>query len=49
MIHSISIPYGREQELVLETGHIARQAHGTVTARIGGTMVMANVVRSNKA
>jgi len=48
MIHSISIPFGREQELVLETGRIARQAHGSVTARVGGTMVMANVVRSNK-
>jgi polyribonucleotide nucleotidyltransferase len=46
MIHTVTIPFGEGREIILETGRIARQAHGTVMATIGGTVVMANVVRS---
>jgi polyribonucleotide nucleotidyltransferase len=46
--HTIALPFGGEKTLTLETGHIARQAHGTVLARVGNTVVMANVVRSAK-
>ena len=46
MIQSIRIPFGEKGDLILETGRVARQAHGAVTAQIGGTMVLASVVRS---
>ncbi len=46
--HTITLPFGGEKTLTLETGHIARQAHGTILARVGNTVVMANVVRSAK-
>ncbi|MBN1865713.1 polyribonucleotide nucleotidyltransferase [Candidatus Sumerlaeota bacterium] len=48
MKHTVSIPFGENGDLVLETGQVARQAHGSALARIGNTIVMANAVRSNK-
>lgn len=32
------------REIIIETGHMARQAHGAVTVQCGGTVVMAAVV-----
>ncbi|HBF34648.1 TPA: polyribonucleotide nucleotidyltransferase, partial [Candidatus Sumerlaeota bacterium] len=49
MPNSVTIPFGEGKTLTLETGRIARQAHGAVTATVGGTMVFAAVVRSPKA
>jgi polyribonucleotide nucleotidyltransferase len=48
MKQTVTIPFGENGDLILETGHVARQAHGSVLARIGNTVVMANVVHSNK-
>lgn len=42
------IPFGGDQILTLKTGKLAKQANGTVMAQIGGTVVMANVVCSDK-
>lgn len=42
------IPFG-DQTLVLETGKIARQAHGAVMATLGETMVLATVVGKKEA
>lgn len=33
-----------DREIMIETGHMARQAHGAVTVQCGGTVVMAAVV-----
>ncbi|HUT26122.1 MAG TPA: polyribonucleotide nucleotidyltransferase, partial [Sumerlaeia bacterium] len=48
MIHTVTIPFGEDRELVLETGRVAGQAAGSVLAKIGGTVVMANVVHSKE-
>ncbi|MFA6599791.1 MAG: polyribonucleotide nucleotidyltransferase [Candidatus Omnitrophota bacterium] len=32
------------QEIIIETGHIAKQAHGAVTVRIGETVILATAV-----
>lgn len=39
---TIVLPDGRE--IVLETGKLAKQAHGSVVVRMGGTMILATVV-----
>ena len=41
----LEIPVG-ERAIVLETGKLARQAGGTVTARLGDTMVLSTATRS---
>ena len=48
MPNSVTIPFGEGKSIILETGRIARQAHGAVTATVGGTMVFAAVVRSQR-
>ncbi|NQU42487.1 polyribonucleotide nucleotidyltransferase [bacterium] len=42
------MPFGENREIILKTGEVARQAHGAVLAQVGGTVVLAAVVRSNK-
>ncbi len=44
---SIEMPFGN-QTLVLETGKLAKQAHGSVTVTVGGTTVLVAVCMSNK-
>jgi polyribonucleotide nucleotidyltransferase len=41
----LEIPVG-ERPLVLETGKLARQAGGSVTASLGDTMVLSTATRS---
>ena len=40
MSHEVKVEVGGRQ-LILETGKIARQAHGSVLARYGDTVVLA--------
>jgi len=40
MVHRVSYKIG-EEELILETGHMAKQANGAVFARLGGSAVLA--------
>jgi len=47
-IHKQELDWGG-RPLTLETGKIARQAHGSVVATYGGTIVMATVVGERKA
>ena len=42
-MESIAIPVG-ERELILQTGKMAKQANGAVTAQCGGTIVLSAVV-----
>lgn len=42
-IEKVSTQIG-DREIIIETGRIARQAHGSVTVQCGGTVVMAAVV-----
>ncbi|MBN1688080.1 MAG: polyribonucleotide nucleotidyltransferase [Candidatus Omnitrophica bacterium] len=37
------------QEIIFETGHIARQAHGAITVRSGDTIILAAVVAAPEA
>ncbi|MFO7730075.1 MAG: polyribonucleotide nucleotidyltransferase, partial [Spirochaetia bacterium] len=46
MTHQVSIKIG-EEELILETGHMAKQANGSVFATYGGTAVLATACASN--
>lgn len=46
-IHRVSTQFG-EQELILETGKLAKQADGAVTVQCGGTVVLATVVASRE-
>src|SRR5215207_6814000 len=41
----LEIPVG-ERAIVLETGKLARQAGGSITARLGDTMVLSTATRS---
>jgi len=45
--HKVELNWGG-QPLTLETGKIARQAHGAVLATLGETVVLATVVSSPK-
>jgi polyribonucleotide nucleotidyltransferase len=47
MIHRVNLKIG-EEELVLETGRMAKQANGAVFAQYGGTAVLATVCSSDK-
>ena len=42
----VEIPVGG-QTLILETGHLARQAHGAVTVQLGNTVVLVAAVEGN--
>src|SRR6056297_2974568 len=46
MTHQVSIKIG-EEELILETGKMAKQANGAVFASYGGTAVLATACASN--
>src|SRR5271155_3381171 len=46
--HSVTIDVGG-RPLILETGKIAKQANGAVTARYGDTIVLVSACMSNKA
>lgn len=48
MLQTVNIPFGENRELILETGKVAKQAHGAVLAKLGGTVVLAAAVRSSK-
>lgn len=47
-IEKVSSKIG-DREIIIETGHMARQAHGAVTVQCGGTVVFAAVVASGDA
>ena len=44
---SKKIPFG-DQEIVIESGKIARQAHGSVVISSGGTSILVTVVAKRK-
>ena len=48
MRQSRTIPIG-ETQLIIETGHLAKQAHGSCTVRLGDTVVLATACMENKA
>ncbi|HUV06807.1 MAG TPA: polyribonucleotide nucleotidyltransferase, partial [Spirochaetia bacterium] len=48
MIHQVKLKI-RDEELILETGRMAKQANGAVFARYGGSAVIATVCCSEKA
>ena len=45
---SVSFDLGNGREVFLETGKIARQAHGSVTVRQGNCILMATVVANKE-
>jgi polyribonucleotide nucleotidyltransferase len=47
MLESIAIPVG-ERELILQTGKMAKQANGAVTAQCGGTIVLSAAVAADQ-
>ena len=44
----VKIPYG-DNEIILQTGKLAKQAHGAVTLQLGGTVVLVTAVCNQKA
>jgi polyribonucleotide nucleotidyltransferase len=48
MRQSREIPIG-DTNLIIETGHLAKQAHGSCTVRLGDTVVLATACMENKA
>ena len=48
MRQSRTIPIG-DTQLIIETGHLAKQAHGSCTVRLGDTVVLATACMENKA
>lgn len=48
MPEKINIPLG-DKELIVETGRMARQAHGSVTVQLGETIVLVAAVAASKA
>ncbi|KPK97039.1 MAG: hypothetical protein AMJ95_11210 [Omnitrophica WOR_2 bacterium SM23_72] len=46
-VHNLKIKFGR-QDLVLETGKIAKQANGSVTIQYGGTVVLVTACMSKE-
>jgi polyribonucleotide nucleotidyltransferase len=48
MRQSRHIPIG-DSQLIIETGHLAKQAHGSCTVRLGDTVVLATACMENKA
>jgi len=47
IVQKITLSDGRE--IIIETGKLAKQAHGSVLVRMGGTMLLATVVSAEKA
>lgn len=47
IVQKITLSDGRE--ITIETGKLAKQAHGSVVVRMGGTMLLATVVSAEKA
>ena len=45
--HSFQLPDGRE--VIMETGKLAAQAHGSAMIRLGDTMILATVVSNKEA
>lgn len=45
-IHNQSIDLGNGREITIETGKLAKQAHGSVVVRSGDTMLLATIVSS---
>src|ERR1700724_3752048 len=48
MRQSRTIPIG-DTQLIIETGHLAKQANGSCTVRLGDTVVLATACMENKA
>jgi polyribonucleotide nucleotidyltransferase len=48
MRQSRQLPIG-DTNLIIETGHLAKQAHGSCTVRLGDTVVLATACMENKA
>ena len=48
MRQSREVPIG-DSNLIIETGHLAKQAHGSCTVRLGDTVVLATACAENKA
>lgn len=46
---SVSFDIGGGRMVTIETGKIARQAHGSVTVRMGNSILMATVVANKEA
>lgn len=46
-VHRVQMRYGKE-DLILETGRLAKQADGSVTVQYGGTLVLVSVVVGKK-
>ncbi|MEY2774256.1 MAG: polyribonucleotide nucleotidyltransferase, partial [Bacteroidota bacterium] len=46
-VHTTSIDLGNGREITIETGKLAKQAHGSVVVRSGNTMLLATVVSSH--
>lgn len=46
-VHNETIDLGNGREITLETGKLAKQAHGSVVVRSGDTMLLATVVSSH--
>ena len=44
----IEVPFG-DQNLIIETGKLAKQAHGSAVVRMGDTMLLATVVSNHDA
>ncbi len=47
-VHTTSIDLGNGREITIETGKLAKQAHGSVVVRSGNTMLLATVVSSHE-
>lgn len=47
-VHNQTIDLGNGREITLETGKLAKQAHGSVVVRSGDTMLLATVVSSHE-
>jgi len=48
-IHNQTIDLGKGREITIETGKLAKQAHGSVVVRSGDTMLLATIVSSHEA
>jgi len=48
-LHTTTIDLGDGQPITIETGKLAKQAHGSVVVRMGDTMLLATVVSSYEA
>ena len=48
-VHNQTIDLGKGREITIETGKLAKQAHGSVVVRSGDTMLLATVVSSYEA